>query len=317
MSTETPQAEPSPVNGGEPTDQEALLASQVDTIGENPTEEPVPAPKAGEAPVAAAPAPAAAADPAAAPAPDADAQAAKPATDVTAAAPAPADVPAPQAAPVQPKPEAPRDFDSAFAENQRKFDDGEIDSADYQKELRTISREEAAFSARVEIWQERQQTAIETAAQSFNVAALGWEAAHKDFMSNPLRAQQMQAALAAVDARTPGLSPAALFAEAEKVAFEAFNWQPKTPAPVDTAAIAQAAIDARKPAGVPQTLSSAAAAAPIEAPAGNSTFDALDSKDISSLEDAVARMSREQQEAYLRAAPGSSSPATNRQTGAA
>jgi len=58
---------------------------------------------------------------------------------------------------------------------------------------------------------------------------------------------------------------------------------------------------------VPPTLASSPAASAIEAPPGTSAFASLDAKDISSLEDAVARMTPEQRDAYLRDAPGSNS----------
>jgi hypothetical protein len=202
----------------------------------------------------------------------------------------------------------PRDFDAAFAEVQRQFDEGEIDGDKFQKDTRAITKEEAQFTARMTVWEENQQTAAEQSASDFNAAAVTWEKANADFMANPLRAQAMQQAINAVAAKSPSLAPSALFTAAAKVAFEAFGYTPPAAAePVAEAAAIAAATAARKPTGVPVTLASAPAAAPIEAPATNSAYDALDSKDIDSLEDAVARMSPDQLDAYLGSAPGAKS----------
>lgn len=315
MQIETTQAPPeNPVNGGEPTDQEALYAAQLEGLGDNPTEEPVAA--------APAPAPAAAAD-------DAGADAGQAATaeapvaadgDATAvaadAAAAPAPAPAAAAVATAPivaaaKPEAPKDFDAAYKHLQEQYDAGELDGDKLQAEQRALAREEGAHTARMTIWEEGQRTAAQQAALDFNAAALSWEANNKDFMANTTRAQLMQQTLAAIDQQTGGtLPPAELFARAQKDAFEAFNYA--TPAAagatsaVDKAKAIAAATAARKPVPVPQTLANADAAAPIEA-GRNSTFDGLDSLDISSLEDALARMPAAQREAYLAGAPGATS----------
>lgn len=294
---------PSPVDGGTPTDQEALLASQVDTIGDNPLEEPVVTPPAGEDDAAAV---AAAAE--AASAAEAAAQAATDAAAVAVAAPAPA--PAPVAATPVPAPTPPMDFKAALAAAQTQYDDGDLDGVQWQDKQREIILAEARYNARLEIWAERQETAADLAASAFTTVATGWEQTNKEFMGNPLRAQQMQAALAAVEAKTPGLSPSDMFQEAEKIAFEAFNWKPATTAVVDVDAARAAAIAGRQPAGVPQTLAGSPAAGPIEKAAGNSGYAALDALDISELENATARMTDAQKDAYLRDAPGATSIGT-------
>jgi hypothetical protein len=303
MADEQNVTAPTILDGGEPTDQEALLAAQVDTIGDNPTEEPAAAAAKTDAGAAAEPTPEEAAAITAAAVP---ADAAPVAAEPAAAEPVAAVVPA------RPAPTPARDFDADLAENQRKFDDGEIDGAEFQKEFRTISKEEASFTARMEIWAENQRTAAEQAEADFNSVAAGWESKNAEFMSNPLRAQQMQAAIGAVNAKTPGLSPAQLFDQAAKVAFEAFNWKVPEPVAVDTEKARADALAGRQPAGVPPTLAGSPAAAPIEAAANTSAFASLDAKDISTLEDAVARMTPDQRDAYLRESPGSNSPATNR-----
>lgn len=296
MADEQNLTAPNIVDGGIPTDEEARLAAQVDTIGENPQEEPATAVSA------ATPAPA---EPVAEAAVPAEPVAAAPAAEPP-AAPAPASVAVEASAAPQPQP--PRDFDADIAENQRRFDRGEIEGEEYQKALRALTKEEAQFTARLEIWNERQQSAEQLAEREFATVSLQWEKDNAEFMSNPLRAQQMQQAINVVAQKTPGLSPADLFDQAAKIAFEAYGFQPKAAVPpVDQAKALAEAVAKRTPAGVPPTLASSPAASAIEAPPGTSAFASLDAKDISSLEDAVARMSPEQRDAYLRDAPGSNS----------
>ncbi len=315
MQIETTQAPPeNPVNGGDPTDQEALYAEQLEGLGDNPTEEPAAAAAAAAAPAAATDdagadaGQAAIADAAAA----ADSDATTAAADVAAApAPAPAAVATAPVVAAAAKPEAPKDFDAAYKHLQEQYDAGELDGDKLQAEQRALAREEGAHTARMTIWEEGQRTAAQQAEQDFNATALNWEANNKDFMANTTRAQLMQQTLAAIDQQTGGkLPPAELFARAQKDAFEAFNYAPTAAvgatSAADKAKAIAAATAARKPAPVPQTLANADAAAPIEA-GRNSTFDGLDSLDISSLEDALARMPAAQREAYLAGAPGAKS----------
>lgn len=287
------------VDGGTPTDEEARLSAELDGLPENPTEEPKPA--------AAAPAATEAPEPAADLEPEPEAAA--PAPDAAPEAPAAAAAPAPSApAPTPQEPQAPRDFDAAYAENQRKFDDGEIDADAFQKTMRDISREEAGFTARVEIFRERQQTQAQRAQAEFNAAAVAWETENKAFMANPLYAQAMQQAIVAVDKQHPGLAPADLLVQAQKAAFEFTHYTPPAPpaAADGKAAIARAQAQ-RKPAAVPATLAGAPTAAHVDAPVSASAYANLDGLDIDNLENQLAHMSPAQIEAYLSDAPGANS----------
>ncbi|MGC1549386.1 MAG: hypothetical protein WA777_12725, partial [Rhodanobacter sp.] len=312
------------VNGGEPTDKEALLAAQVDTIGTDPQVDPndAAAVAAQAAAAAAAKTPAAApaaVDPSAAvpaPAPAASPAATDPTAVVASPAPAPVAAPAPVGVPAQAKPEAPKDFDAEYAALQTRYDAGDLDGDQLQQAQRALSREEGAFTARVTLWEERQNFAVQQAAADFNATALSWEGQNKDFMSNSLRRNAMQQAVLTIDKETGGtLSPTDLFARAQKDAFDAFGYTPPTAQASDPnasgAAAVAAAVAARQPAAVPATLATAPAAAPIEA-GRNSTFADLDSKDIGALEDALARMTPAQRDAYLSDAPGATSLATSK-----
>jgi len=315
MSTE--KTEPTfTLDGGAPTAQEALLASQLEGLGDNPTEEPVVPAAAPAATPAAAPAATPAAAPAAEGAVAAPASAAPAAAEVDDAVAAPAAA-APAAAPAAPppvvaaKPEPPKDFETEFTKLQQLYDDGEIDGAKFQADQRALVREEGAYTARVTLWEERQNAAVLAATNDFSTTALAWEKEHADFMSNPLRAQQMQSAIQLIDAQTKGSLPAAeLFDRAAKATFEAFGYMPPKPAAqtvVDAKTKVAEAVAARQPTPVPQTLANASEAAPIEPGARNATFENLDGMNISDLEDALARMTPAQVEAYTRNAPGANS----------
>lgn len=317
------------IDAGAPTDNEARLAAQLATIGENPLVDPDAAPATPEAVALAAAAAAAAAPgvvPPAAEAPAADASpagaddaaaatAAAAAAAAAATAPAPAPAPVPVPAPVAqvprtPIPEAPKDFDAEFLAVQKRYDDGEIDSGEFQAQSRALSKEEGVFNTRLTLWQEEQARAANAVAVSFEAAAAAWIEANKTFMANPLRQDAMNRAIAVIDAQTGHtLSAEALIARAAEVAFEAFDYKPSaTPAAASGPTAAEAALAAatagRTPPAVPQTLSSAPAAASMERPAGNTAYGALDGSDINSLELALAKMSPDAVEAYLRDAPG-------------
>lgn len=306
-------------DGGTPTPEEARLAAQIDTIGDNPEAEPEEtAATDTEGAQSAADADADDGDRDDASSEEADAaegEATK--TPEEPDAPSKTDeaaVATPAAAPVaaaQPPdaPEPPRDFDAAYAENQKKFDDGEIDAPAFQQNLRAISREEAGYQARLEIYKERLQTAAQKAEADFAAAASAWEKKHAAFMANPLYANAMQQAIVAVDKQTPGLSPEDLLAAAEKAAFEFTRYTP----PADTSAEDEAARKKkavaeakakRKPNTVPTTLSNAPTAAHVDADVSNATYAKLDALDIDSLENQLARMKPDQVEAYLADAPG-------------
>ena len=315
MSDDKTQQPAHDINGGDPTEREAHLAAQLGTIGENPQVDPD-VKDAGDtaaataAPVAAPAADATATDPASAAATVA-APAAAPAEASEVTTPAP--VVTPPAAPTPPKlpeaPKPPKDFDSEFEKLQRQYDDGEIDTAVYNKQFRELTGDEAAYKARVTIYEETVKAQTQTAADEFSRAAAAWEKENAEFLGNPLRRAAMQQAIALIDQETGfALAPAELIAKAEAQAFEAFNYKRPNqgqPKPTAEQAIA-AATAARTPAPAPTTLASAPAAAPIESNSG-SAFAELDAKNISDLEDHLARMSAAQRDAYLRDAPGANS----------
>lgn len=311
---QSPAPAPAPASpiGGVPTPEEARLAAQLEGLGENPTVDPdavaaTPAPAPAEAPA-----------PAPAPAPAADDAAAAAAANTPAPAPVPAAAATTETTPTprapDPKPVAPKDFDAEAKSLLEKFDSGDLSAADYHSKLRDLNKEESVFNAKVAVWEDRQTQAASQAAADFNNAAVQWEKANADFMSNPARRQMMQMTISAIDQETGGaLSAAELFARAEKAAFEAFNYQRPTAAAPAPAPNAQAAIDAatqqRQPAKVPPTLGNTPAAAAIAQPT-TSAYAELDGMNINDLESRLARLPPDQIEAYLRDAPGANTRGT-------
>ena len=326
MPPENTAPEPNMVDGGTPTAEEARLAAQIDTIGDDPQAEPedgTPKPDDGDAgagksgeganadaggedPDAGADAGAAGGDDAGAPGEGGDddaAVAASTAPDQAAAKPT-----AIPAVPVGEEPQPPMDFEAEYAKNQKAFDDGECDAQEFQARLREISREESAHMARTEIYKDRLQTAQQRAAAEFQNAAKAWEAKNEAFMANPLYAEAMQQAIAAIDKREPGLTAEALLQKAEKAAFEFTRYTPPAaPAATDEATKKAALAAARKqrtPGKTPATLGGAPTAALVDASAGNSAYAELDSMDIDALENKLARMKPDDVEKYLADAPG-------------
>lgn len=297
-------------NAGEATAEEAkLIAAGTDVDDEgNPTD------AAAEAAAKAAQDEAAAKAQA-----DADAAAAKKAEEDAAAA--AAETPQPAAQPVVvnlPKPEPPQDFAAERAKLKTAYDNGEIDQDEYLDKRDAITVAEGAYQGRLAAWETQVANAQETikanAEAAFTAEAQAWEKRNADFMANPLRADMMQQAIAAVDKQTGyKLSPAELFKKAEEVAFQAANYTPPaaTPAPTPSGKtveeIAREALAGRKPsaADTPATLRTAPQAAGLDP--NNAAYDTLDRLPISDLEDTLARMTPEQAAKFLADTPGSDS----------
>ena len=214
-----------------------------------------------------------------------------------------------------PKPEPPQDFKAARDQLKQKYENGDLDQDEYLDQREQVTLAEAEFKGRLASWEthnEAVKAQNEAAATTaFNDVALAWEKQHADFIANDLRRDAMQAAIAAVDKRTGGtLSPAALFEQAQKIAFEAFNYTPpgggggdgaptKTPEQIAADALKDRKADTSQ---IPATLANAPQAASLDP--NNSNYDSIDKQDIDSLENTVARMSPDQQEKWLADAPG-------------
>lgn len=205
-------------------------------------------------------------------------------------------------------PVAPKDFDAEIKALEEKYSADEMDDAEYNRQYRTLTVEQARF--------EVSRSAIEAAnaaaqknwdtqqAGAFDQVASAWSDANKDFMSNPLRQKAMQDAINAVDTETGGkLPPKELLERAAKIAFDAYNWDPKRnqapaspPAQPDPNAAARALAERDNAPTPPKTLSDA----PV---AGADAIDRrsdLDNLTVPEMEAAVASMSATEREAWLR-----------------
>lgn len=310
-----------PIDGGALTPEEQKAADELAANGDGDN-------AAVEAAAAKAAADKAAADAAAAGDADKDA-AAVAAAEATAAATAAAEAaakaaPAARAEVPDPKPDAGRDFDAdrvALIAKRTALNEGyktgtiEEDAKDeqlqkIQDDLDALGDERSKYSARLAVWEDRQSRAVASSAQEFNSAALAWEKNNAAFMSNPIRKDAMQRAVAAIDKEQPGLSAVDLLARAEEVAFEAFNYKRS---PTEDAAAAAAIAAAKKGrqvdvSKIPPTTRDAPSALGIDP--GKSSFAALDEMPISDLEDAIARLPRDKLEEFLADAPGAQTRGT-------
>ncbi|GEM_PF-6008028 len=213
----------------------------------------------------------------------------------------------------EPEPTAPKDFDAEFKSLAEKYDNGDLDTFEYQQQLRELNREESRYVARHEAWESAQSEQAAEAQSNFEAEAKQWESKNQHFMANPIRAQAMQNAIALIDQQTNGtLTPAALIRRAEETAFEALNYQQpgagQSPAPArkheDSRKITEAVSKRQDKSEKTPDLERAPAAADVDS-RGNATYSQLDNADISDLEDAMANMSESERERYLSSSPGS------------
>lgn len=231
-----------------------------------------------------------------------EAAAAKVAADTAAAAEAAAAAAAKQAQTVQlmQVPAAPKDFDADRSALRKQYDEGDLTLDEYEAARDKLSDERAQYVAAKTLAEQHNaqvtEQAQQQAAQAFDTVMGKWVQSNAEFMANPLRQKAMQDAIDAVYQQSGGtLAPAALFAQAEKVAFEAFGWKP-APA-VDPAAAKRAAIAARQPpTSAPTNIGSAPTAGFDN---GTSRFADLDAASITEMEAAVANMNAADLEAFL------------------
>lgn len=272
-----------------------IAAIKAEAEGTSPAEEPAPAAPAAPTAEADDPAPAATAtDPD--PAPAAAVDTATPDVAVAAAPVAPA---------LLPVPAAPKDFDAAKAELRKQYDDGDLSQDELTDKLVELGEEKAAWVAQKntieQINAQRQAEALAADPNTFENVQARWVTQHADFMANPIRAKAMQDAVVLIDTQTGGkLSSQELLEKASKVAFEAYNYTPPTPAkPGKTAAeTARETLEARRPPvdKVPDTIA--------RVPTSTSTedlgrFGDLDSAAIPDMERAIAGMRPEEVEKFL------------------
>lgn len=263
------------INGGEPNEEEARLTAELEAEGEGEQDD-----GAGEA-----------------------------TAEATATAATETVVAAQQVEHVQPveaaKPEPPQDFAAELAAAEQAYNDGDIDAVELNRRTRELTLAEADYRTDLREWERSQQASVEAAnkaaAADWNATALAFEAAHADFLSNPLRHKVMQDSIALVQQQRPDIDSATLLQEAYKIAADYTGFVAKAPE-AERKAVGEALAN-RRPQNPGQTLGDAPAAR-NEQIRGNESFTALDGLGIQDLETAFANMSPAQQEAYLASAEG-------------
>lgn len=209
------------------------------------------------------------------------------------------------------KPEPPKDFAAELAAIEDAYEAGDLTNLELNKKMRELTLEEVEYKNVLAEWQ-RQHDAI-TAANAkaieddWNAPALAFEKDHADFLSNDLRKEVMQRAIAQVEknAQAAGerLSSVDLLRKAYAMAKDYCGYTEPTPDPNAGKDKIREAINGRKPPNAPVTLGDMPTSH-TESRRGNETFADLDALSTPELEVAFANMSPAQQEAFLRDAPG-------------
>ncbi len=160
-------------------------------------------------------------------------------------------------------PPAARDFDSEAAALEKKYDDGDIDIADFMREQRKLGVEQAKHEALVTVHQSQVASAMQAAQASWDTQINAWKSQHADFLANPLRAGAVSQLIDTLGA-DPNISDADLIQKVEDAAFEAFNWKPADGGA--SAAPKPTEIQANDPHAGRRAANSAAAAAASSTP---------------------------------------------------
>jgi hypothetical protein len=222
--------------------------------------------------------------------------------------PAPAAAEAAPAAPTEP------DWDKLKTDLRGRYDRNEIDDEEYEREREALLERKAEHRAEQRaadlVDRRLQEDAKQRAAQVEKDAEARWNSAVDAFSAQPLtqklfeddiRRATFQHVLNNVAAEKPTLSYAELLVEARNRTLKAFNMEPapaKDPGKEIQAALAQRQEGARP---APDLSRAPNAGAGSE---GNDKFASLDSMDINSLEDHLARLPEHEIDRYLEDAPG-------------
>lgn len=149
-----------------------------------------------------------------------------------------------------------RDFAAEVAELEAKYDNGDIDLAEYLRENRKLTVEEAKFAARAEQAMVQAEANKQAAQTAWTERITAWETNNAEFLSNSVRRDTV-ARLFETLGKDAALTDAQLIAKVEAEAFEAFNYAPKA---------ASTAATSRNPHGTRNAADAAAQAAASSAP---------------------------------------------------
>lgn len=131
-------------------------------------------------------------------------------------------------------PEPPKDFDDEFDAVMTRYEAGEIDEAEKDRELRKIAKEEKAYdlevashNARVAALETQRNTSEAVMARSWNEEVAAWSAQNPGFMAGEGNAETFQRAINAVIAfRGDAIANSELLAEASRMAFAETGYTP-------------------------------------------------------------------------------------------
>lgn len=135
---------------------------------------------------------------------------------------------------------ADRDFTAERAALKEQWENGDIDTDEYNDKRDALVLEQADHRVAARMYQAQkaqEKAAAEQAIQAWNAKVQSWEADNADFLANPLRRKAVNDLLAALDADPANrMTDEELLAEVQKQAFDAFNWQGAAQAPAAAAA---------------------------------------------------------------------------------
>jgi len=198
------------------------------------------------------------------------------------------------------------DWDAKKSELKAKYDAGEIDDDEYEKQREDLIEQKADYKAtkRIdEVLTSRLAKQAETAAeQDWNqaLAAFGADENNKKFVGDPVRAAAFNATLQAVWKENPNQGYLAAMQTARDRVMTAFGLKPADdPKAKIDAAVAERA--GKKPGTPPNISALPSAGVPA---GGDNNFATLDSLSIDELENTLSRMPANKVEEYLATAKG-------------
>lgn len=215
-----------------------------------------------------------------------------------------------------PEPETPKepDWEAERKALKDKFDDGDLDDDEYERERELLMERRAEWRAEQkaaamvsEHLEKAHQQAVQRHQEDLDRQ---WEQSMQAFMgveanatllADPTRVAAFNAVLAAVAQEQPDATYAQMLDEARDRTMKAFNMAPPA-APADDKRKVAEALAARQPGATPPDLSRAPAAGFDNERGGE--FKDLDDLDIDELENRLARMPEADVDRFLETAPG-------------
>lgn len=151
-----------------------------------------------------------------------------------------------------------RDFKTERSSLKEQWDNGELDTDEYNDKRDALVLDEADHRAAVRFHTMQSEAASTAATSAWNGKVSAWEADNADFLANPIRKKAVNDLMAELEANPDSkLTDDELLSTVQTQAFEAFNWA-GTPAAADPAnpRMAAAARAAASASAAPPALAS-------------------------------------------------------------